>query len=397
MKHPRVPGPRHRSGSRFSRSNLHGDEVGVTHVIEYTVALAALLFVLAIFFNAVRYDFVLRDDSDEATDYRAIKILENLVGSTGWAGNFTNGTPDWHTLGPGEQDARMTGVGLALVNFTENGTLVDAGYGICLWDKIIALGNISYDRFKELCNVEIYYQFNITFIPIETELHPVPADAVEVNYGFNTTGATGQSLRERVVTSLKYNSTSGTYHRFAVKIRLLVFRGGHTNERLIINEIYYFGAYLNGTTVEWVEVYNPTPMAINLSYWRISTGAYRDRLGAVDHYDHIIPTGGYGVICSNVTDFLSIYPNFTAGVAPLVEVPDGFIGRNGLPNEEGAVAVIRDFMKSDVVEYNTTHGGNDDGYSVEKITLSGDDFMTDWERSAVVGGTPGERNSVAVP
>jgi len=42
-------------------------------------------------------------------------------------------------------------------------------------------------------------------------------------------------------------------------------------------------------------------------------------------------------LCPDIEDFLVIYPNFTEGDAPFVEIEDGFIGRDGLDNVRGDV------------------------------------------------------------
>ncbi len=367
----------------------------MSHVIEYTVALGALLFVLAMFFNSVKYDFALREDRDEATDYRAVKILENLVGSTGWAGNRTHGTPDWHRLDPQQQDATMTGVGLAAGEVVKNGTTFEMGYGVCLWEKIIAIGNISYGDFKSLCAVETYYQFNMSFTPIETEFTPVPGDIHEVNFGYSMDGAYERSVRERIVTALRFNTTSGNFDSFAVKIHLVVFKGGYSNECLIINEILYFGEVANGREVEWVELYNPGPMAVDLSDWMIASEGSYDSFRDDASYGMMIPVGGYGIVTCDISGFLTLYPDFIPGAVPLVEVNDGFIGRNGLHNEDGDVALHYGYVQYDAVDFDTAHGGNGNGHSLEKVIIHGTDFLMHWKESVLQGGTPGARNSVA--
>ncbi len=81
----------------------------------------------------------------------------------------------------------------------------------------------------------------------------------------------------------------------------------------LINEIFYRPGtgYPENRALEFIEIYNPEAVSVDLSGWAITSGAaYTFPSGTV------IAAGGYRVVVADVSAFQSAYPAVTAPLGP---------------------------------------------------------------------------------
>lgn len=160
---------------------------------------------------------------------------------------------------------------------------------------------------------------------------------------------------------------------------------------IVINEIMYNNS---GSDVEFVELYNTTDLAINLTGWSLLD----------DNASHTpcqlsgsIAAHGYFVIAGNRTDFLAKYPN----VSPL-NANDYDTGSDAWSFGNGGdevnlytnTQVLHDqVIYEDGGDWPSSPDG--DGPSLELLYPSLDNALpASWDPSTVDGGTPGAVNSV---
>ncbi|MEO7319314.1 MAG: lamin tail domain-containing protein, partial [Chthoniobacteraceae bacterium] len=156
--------------------------------------------------------------------------------------------------------------------------------------------------------------------------------------------------------------------------------------QIVINEINYKPADPT-KNLEFIELYNSGPSAVNVGLWRIE-----DAVDCIFPANATIPAGGYFVIAANATVFQTQY-----GFAP------GAIYTGSL-NSSGERIRLRDSASVIVDEVNygvgfpwptSARGG---GYSMELINASLDnDLGASWRSSTTLKGTPRVQNSVVAP
>ncbi|KEO83985.1 lamin tail domain-containing protein [Tumebacillus flagellatus] len=158
---------------------------------------------------------------------------------------------------------------------------------------------------------------------------------------------------------------------------------------VVVNEIMY--NYASGTTQEWVELYNKTSSAIDLSGYKLTDNG----VGATSLTEGVytfpsgttIPAGGYITIGNSLSSATYKWSgNFALGNSG-----DGvalFSDSNG-DNLAQSGEVI------DSVEFTSSWGGNGTGYSLERKDPAGSSSSsTNWGSSTVSGGTMGKVNSI---
>mgnify|MGYP001600805601 CR=1 FL=1 len=107
------------------------------------------------------------------------------------------------------------------------------------------------------------------------------------------------------------------------------------SEHLVINKVYYDVDAGHGKEYanEWVELYNPTEEAVNISGWKIIDNILEDTIPD----SSVIPPGGFAIITASSTTF-----NFwfiPSGVVKII-LNDGKIG-NGL-NNDADMLILKD-------------------------------------------------------
>ncbi|MBI4550710.1 MAG: lamin tail domain-containing protein [Candidatus Latescibacteria bacterium] len=155
---------------------------------------------------------------------------------------------------------------------------------------------------------------------------------------------------------------------------------------LVINEIM-FDPGEGGA--EWVEVFNRSPVTLDLAGWTIENAdSTRPRRMATEKT--LLHLSEYAVVVSDTVAFRTVFPSGF----PLMLVPQ--TGWPGLRNT-GTRVIVRDLTGRviDWVEYSPAWGG-ESGRSLERVNPDWPSVdSTGWGSSAAeAGGTPGARNSL---
>lgn len=161
---------------------------------------------------------------------------------------------------------------------------------------------------------------------------------------------------------------------------------------LVINEIMYDPLSF---TCEWIEFYNPTSKYLDLSGWRLNASS--TFINISDTCNFIVNPGYYLILAKDST----IFNRFSVLKNPEPSHKIVFSGNLSLSNE-GALLKVYDVLNNiiDSVNYNPGwHNSNipdTKGYSLERINpaLNSND-RSNWNScTSVLGGTPGNRNSI---
>ncbi len=199
-----------------------------------------------------------------------------------------------------------------------------------------------------------------------------PGDSVELSL---RTGALtfGSHRFGIVVNSASDERTSNNSRSFILKV-------GLAPSTVVINELMYAPV---SPEAEWIELYNTSGAAVDLSDFRISshTSAVRIKPGT------IIAPAGYLVLCKD-SSVQRLHDN--ARDLVIQSVPT--------LNNAGAGVALHDNLGSllDTIDYRPSFGG-DTGRSLERIDFLAVSDSTNWAESAdTTGATPGLLNSVAI-
>jgi hypothetical protein len=161
--------------------------------------------------------------------------------------------------------------------------------------------------------------------------------------------------------------------------------------RVVINEINYHGLAENDPE-DWVEIYNPTPIDLDLSSWRFSDGD--DAHVFVFPEDLWLESGHYLVICENLAAFAQLFPNVQA---PLGNLGFGFSGAGeALRLYDDADRLIDRVEYDDAPPWPLEADGF--GATLELLHPDLDNALAEsWAASIQLLGTPGARNSAFDP
>ncbi len=344
---------------RLDRRGLGEDEDALSHIIEFTLALIIFLIVIAGYFKAVDTEFVIHTPEDSRRDELCIRYSETLIRDTGMAKTTAGNTTHWETLTPEELEQNLTRPGLA----SEGGE-----FGIISEEKILGLRNLTYPRMREILSIG-KHNFNLEV----TELN----GSRITFFGFSSDGVKKGSRVERVLVM-----KNGTGER-AVKLTFRLFKGINIRTLVRVSELMY---HPEGSRHEWIELYNPSDEAVNLStltlYTQKGTIA-RDHL----HGDSmILPGKGHGVVADNE----AVWSEYNVSSDALkLYVNDQYIGQGGLSNTGMDITIAGEDFRTQSYSYNNTFGGDGNGYSLEWSYEE-----NAWRESRVKGGTPGRANSV---
>jgi hypothetical protein len=161
----------------------------------------------------------------------------------------------------------------------------------------------------------------------------------------------------------------------------------------VISEIMY-AAPQDNDTGDWIEIYNPSNLAIDVSGWSITDDREKEPM--------VFPQGteisGYGflILADNEESFTEQY-SITEKMILLPDIPFG-LSRNGdqilLMNSEG------ELVDSLIYEVGTSDwpDANRNGRSIVLINWSSDNTLgVNWERSTIEMGSPGDAIYSYVP
>ena len=224
---------------------MRRDEQGVTHVIEYTLALTLFILLLQSFTTTMEFRLGIDLDRQDQR-YPAVRVV--LGELTGSAGN-ASGIEAWEALewGTGETQLR-------------NGTTVGllASDGVLSAAKCQALAKFPYSGLREELGV---------IDGLAIEVRTLSPDARVIFWGGDLDSASISVTEERL---LLLRTAEGD--EVPAKLRVSLFEAPFKSDILYLTEIMY--APTSGT--EWVELYNPRNTAVLLPGWKLSDLAEDD-------------------------------------------------------------------------------------------------------------------------
>lgn len=352
-------------GSRYQHFNkgrsstlFHEDECALSHIIEFSLALIILLFILAGYFTAVDNEFTYYSQDDTRREEQCYHHSDLLLGDTGLAETEGGNITAWENLSPDELQANLTRPGLALEG---------QPFGMISGSKVLGFRNLTYLHIRStLAITKHHFNFEITEIN-GTRI---------VTFGYSHLGASKISSLERIVV-LRENGSER-----AVKFIFRLFEGVNRRTLVRVNEIMYHPEEGKG---EWIELYNPSDEAVDLSTFGLYT-QQDSTFDALRGDSLLLPGKGYAVILEG-EDTLGQYA--IPGNTLPIYVRDNNLGQGGLIDTEMDFSFQGESFRGHHYNYNNTMGGNGNGRSLEWSLQAGG-----WKESAIQGGTPGMENSV---
>jgi len=343
-------------GGRFRE-----DDEGLTHIIEFSLAMVIVIFILAGYFTAVDNEFILHTPDDSKRQDECIRFSDLIIGDTGSAKLDANtSTTHWETLGPVHLGMNLTRPGLAMEN---------SNFGIISLEKVLGLRNVTYNHLRSILSIR-KYNFNIEITEID--------GTTIAFFGHSQEGGAKVSGINRVLL------LRGGERDRPVSFIFRLFEGVNRRTLLQVNEFMYFP---DEGKNEWIELYNPSDEAVNLSSFALYSQRGQTFRDLLEGDTFILPGHGYALIADDAETWNQY--NITAGTIKFI-VADGNIGKGGLSDTEMDFFFQGETFRSKSYSYNNTLGGNGNGRSLEWSLVEGG-----WKQSAFNEGTPGSKNSVA--
>lgn len=168
---------------------------------------------------------------------------------------------------------------------------------------------------------------------------------------------------------------------------IAVFEPVDSVVKIVINEIN-FASHVKKNTEDWIELYNHSGVAADLSGWMVGDGYTPERY--VIPGGTVIPAGGYMVFARNLPDFKRFYPELKPVKGNLPFELDSQKDGVALYDPEGA---LHDYViYQDVAPWPETATGT--GFTMELINPLLDNAKPQsWKASLVQPGTPCALNS----
>ncbi len=367
---------------------------GISRIVEFVIMFTVFLIIVATFYSLV--NIWTRPPIVNYNQEEAMRVSEVLIGNPGCLDNNNSKTnwelyPAYYKEDAPDIDTNMTSLGFAKDKNS---------YGVLSMSKILGMGKITYSKARILLGLSTGKNFNISFQIIGNE--------TKICWGADYTNAKNVGMYKRIVAV--YNPINNNYTSAKLTVRL--FDGGKINEKIVINEIMYDPPTppLTDEENEWVELYNPTNMAINVSGWII--GHYGDvstmkwaKLTDWNDADGvwgtILPSNQFAIIPSGYHK-KSVKENYTYN-------PDAIwleqrnlttgnrmnkIADRSLNNGEDTLTLKNRYHEIiDNVEYVSSLGGDGNGETIERLNP----WISTWAQSQTKSknGTLGRRNSIS--
>lgn len=176
-------------------------------------------------------------------------------------------------------------------------------------------------------------------------------------------------------------------------LALLLTFSAALHTQIVINEVM-FNTAGNEYHDEFIEIYNNSDTAVDLSGWAIGDQDESDLLIKYNGFsDMILKPYSYCVVMDSSYYMNSgYYEDLIPDSVLRVMINDGSFGASGLSNtiEETVELLNADSVLSDIYTYSIDQ---DEGYSDERISFS----ENLWLNSGTLRGTPGFKNTVVTP
>jgi len=360
--------------------------MGISRIVEFVIMFTVFIVIVTAFYSLA--NIWLRPPIVDYNQEEAMRISEVLINNPGCM-DSNNSKTNWEDYPAYYKNAPNIDTNMTSLGFAKNKN----SYGVLSMSKILGMGKITYSKARKMLALSPGQNFNISFQIIGNE--------TKIYWGADYTNAKNVGLYKRIVAV--YNPIDNNYT--SAKLTVRIFDGGKINESILINEIMYAPPGEDEPN-EWIELYNPTNMAVNLSDWLIGNkGEATDmswaKLEGTDDDDvglrgAIIPANGFGIIYSNhrINDVKKNFTNNPDAVwlhqqPPTVGIDNRIAGRM-LSDENSLVLKNKYYDIVDDVTYSSSTGGKDNNETIERNE-------TGWFESNTggKGGTLGRRNSIS--
>ena len=313
-------------------------------------------------------------------------------------------------------ELRENGYIVDVIDSLQNILNPDVQFQFNRWGSNTSIWNIRIQEIKDFTNGRPYYirehiineyNLNTTTFNLSIDVQPPNSGQIQVNtvrvsdfpwdgeyftdYITEITAIPNQGFVFEGWEGIASNNQSLLFNTLSDTSFTALFTKNPVDSAIVINEINYNSADFFDTD-DWVELKNISGSPVNLSQWIFKDGN--------DEHIFEIPEGiivesnSYLVLCNDTVLFKLFYPNITNYVGNL---NFGFSGNN-------EVLRLYDYNNQlvDSVHYFDSIPWTNlaDGYG-PTLELKNDSLNNDipgsWRASFVIGGTPGETNSIQAP
>jgi hypothetical protein len=163
---------------------------------------------------------------------------------------------------------------------------------------------------------------------------------------------------------------------FILLIALILFSSTISAEMMITEIMYHSSG--EDTDMEWVEIYNNGPDAVNISGWKIMDGT-QDRVVSLFRGNFVIPKDNFALLVKDGSNFSAEYPQYSGSI---------FMSTFVLNNDGEALTLIDN--KGTVIDFlNYTNIAKEKGYTIELNGSKKDNSdMKNWVKGSF-RGNPG--------
>ena len=313
------------------RRTLPNEENAVTHVIEFTIALTVFVLLVQAFTSSMNHRIGIDLDINDDKVTMARETISELAGSEGKIGDVTN----WEDFEFGTGDVQLRN-GLTVGILNSNGEIDK--------DKCDALGKFPYSPLRDELGVTNELRIEVRTL--------VPNESVCL-WGGDTSGSSISIKSERY---LLYNTGSEV---LPAVLTVTVYDGQVPGNKLYMTEVMY-NPTKSGSNYEWIEIYNPNPVAIYLSNWQISDSVDEDAILSDNDEDLILlSANNVGILTSSPTIYKETYGDYQY----VFSVEDTAIG-NGLGKNETLTLSKGSFR--DTFSYTDDDGADGNGKTLTR-------------------------------
>jgi len=364
--------------------HLERDRGGVTHVIEFTLALTFFMFIIQGFQQGIDYRLnpPLTDDSTQ--DAQLHNLVSHLIRSPGRLDNYGVNDTHWERYPP-----MATGADL-LNNLTALGLAEEDRAGTLSGAKVLALRNLSYEGVRRLLQLDKggggirQIQIRVTMAGAASPLIDWGADHWE---GYSTSSVA------RVVA---LSNATGT---FAARFETWLFMGPYRQTHVELSEVMYY-APNSLLSCEWIELYNPSEMAIDLDGWKLADLDDTDTLRGIGNKGTIISGHGYALAVTAIANISYLRETWSIPDTTLfLRVNDNGLGSDGLANNETIMLLDPSSNEIQRMFYQPTPGAEGKNETLERIDYGKPtNRASNWgvSQSGASGGSPGRNNTIGI-
>ncbi|NWF90915.1 MAG: lamin tail domain-containing protein [Ignavibacteriaceae bacterium] len=313
--------------------------------------------------------------ANNSTGFSEEKILMNRDSTAAnWANSVRlNGTPgSKNSVTPVDYDLRVK-------SFNVLPSIPIQGDNVQIFSTIINNGIAAASPYS----IEMYNDTNFDssgsaseIIYSQSFLNLLPGDSVSVN----TTLFSIIPGLYQIIAKVIFNLDEDTTNNKKI-LTFTTYPPGNNYNDLVINEIMYAPS---SDEPEWVEIFNRTGDPINLKKWKIGDNSSST---VITNSDLIIQPSTYFVLSrdSLITNYFPHLANYVVLSLPSL-------------NNTGDAVVLKDSLSVliDSLSYLPEWGGNENGKSLERISINSSSILNDnWRTStSKYKATPGYINSV---